>query len=982
MVPVRPSDGREIELKNPFGKAMVIAKIWRDPAIAEKITAAYGEKYLSETSELSDEQKKSHSELLKIMENYSKNRSYQELVSSCRDVSIETLISFSQNWLGSEHELLTRSLDDWKATAEEELKAEIVSEASKEETKKVGEKIASLRTYMDKEFSRLTKEIADLRKKLSSRKGIKEKKTTKTVSKPPENITGEYPVKPKKIEEPIYVRPAVVQLPRAKIWSKMWEDEKRRDSAKFLGAYLFTTEKAPQTILRMMGIPSTQSLLSLTDAQLTEATIWTHIRSVNLIKASLEQLSMLKPVGIIFLERLDYTPVGFVKGELVYTLPLTPGEKITVSHREWTKTTEEYVKEVEMTIEEERERAISENTEIAESSSSEQEVEQKVEVCVTAKGGMGAWEIEASAGYEFNKATKSSSEFSSKRNQEISSKAASRSKQEHKMSFRVAKEVHVEDEQIRVIENKSEESVRWDFYRMMKKWKIDLYHIGLRLTYDIVLPEPADYLLRKYVALKDRQEKIDSPFTFDLTVDSITEGNWMEKANEYGIELEKYPAPSMKITKTDVAEWKGKKEEGCRFLSVEFPEGYVITRAEVLIRSGENTRNGRRYIVWANPPWLTSNDERLTWEKSNKFDWCWFYLIEGDEIVAYFAADFFAERTPECLKAWQMKCFEKIKEAEHARWLVKLEGWKSQRDRLIAELMGQDSLKLRQMEREEIMKAVLRWLLGPDFEFYPEALINLQDMIAFLEGYGVESERLREELWKRTLEYGKDIKFIHQAIEWENVNWILYPYFWTPPSQWDFKQSLDHPDSYHRSFLRASCARVVLPIREGFEEDWIKKVENLDAVTSDHPYITLANEMKQFAHTNYAYIPDPNREELVEIGYLFAWDNVPGRDTVKLLKFLADGFDIEWVKDAEATKSDDGKTISITKEDDYVNIVLDEENERAILTISDRRSLYLKTRNVDDKIKIYQYDNPQDTWYEYTPTGALHIEKGEKPADQ
>jgi len=72
-----------------------------------------------------------------------------------------------------------------------------------------------------------------------------------------------------------------------------------------------------------------------------------------------------------------------------------------------------------------------------------------------------------------------------------------------------------------------------------------------------------------------------------------------------------------------------------------------------------------------------------------------------------------------------MECFEKIKEAERQKWLQELKGLENKRDRLLAEFTGKDALKLRQIEKEEIMKVVLRWLLGPDFEFFPDQLIEI-----------------------------------------------------------------------------------------------------------------------------------------------------------------------------------------------------------------------------------------------------------------
>ena len=51
------------------------------------------------------------------------------------------------------------------------------------------------------------------------------------------------------------------------------------------------------------------------------------------------------------------------------------------------------------------------------------------------------------------------------------------------------------------------------------------------------------------------------------------------------------------------------------------------------------------------------------------------------------------------------------------------------------------------------------------------------------------------------MEHGEFIKYIHNAIEWENVLYFTYPYFWDDNKLWDLKKFLYHPDPTHRTFL-------------------------------------------------------------------------------------------------------------------------------------------------------------------------------------
>ena len=187
---------------------------------------------------------------------------------------------------------------------------------------------------------------------------------------------------------------------------------------------------------------------------------------------------------------------------------------------------------------------------------------------------------------------------------------------------------------------------------------------------------------------------------------------------------------------------------------------------------------------------------------------------------------------------------------------------------LAEKLKGWDALTLRKMEREEIMKSVLRWLFGPEFELVPAEIEGF-----FAPPSGDEPSALEEisptpANWSRVIQYGEMIKFLQHAIEWENVLYFTYPYFWDAPHNWTFKRFLQHPDLLHREFLRSGSARVVLTIRPGFEVSFAEFMET-GGLAPGHPYVTIAEEIRNYAMTNYKGIPaanpeDPANDQLVD----------------------------------------------------------------------------------------------------------------------
>src|SRR6185369_10683695 len=76
--------------------------------------------------------------------------------------------------------------------------------------------------------------------------------------------------------------------------------------------------------------------------------------------------------------------------------------------------------------------------------------------------------------------------------------------------------------------------------------------------------------------------------------------------------------------------------------------------------------------------------------------------------------------------------------------------------------------------------------------------------------------------WSVLRQHEDMVRFINQAIEWENVVTFLYSYFWDLPQSWPFIRELRHADPGRQAFLRAGSARVVLTVRKGWEAKWVR----------------------------------------------------------------------------------------------------------------------------------------------------------------
>jgi len=564
----------------------------------------------------------------------------------------------------------------------------------------------------------------------------------------------------------------------------------------------------------------------------------------------------IEPVGLLHLERLSFIPAGIERGELLHSVPLSPGEEVNISHKEWSNTSEEFERIVTDFIEAYSEEGVTEKSEIAQSTNSQQQHSSGFNLGVTASGSYGPVSISTTVGYNVSDSASRTEQVARNHSSEMTRKASSRVKKEHKTSFKVASASGTEDQAVRLIKNPfPDRATRVDYYQLVRKWRVDLYRYGVRLTYDITIPEPGSDILSKILEIQALTAALSEGFAspgstlpwarFDLTPDGVTRSNYLALAAQYGAAVDPPPAESYDINKTFTHQWENKgqtdKSEYVTF-DIEVPPEYEVMAW------------GYSWEFWGWP----KEDEFHFTIRTDPNGWFGdsgvFTMTFGTHYVIALHMDLTlgVRLRDSAYKAWKMKVWETLREAAQARYELNRTMLKDQLAKLQEELGAQDALSLRKIEREEVMKGVLRWLFGPSFNFVVPGLPP--DL------YGPSGSIISDTVWAYVLAQGELIKFIHQAVEWENMLYFLYPYFWSHTTRWDFKKYLDHPDFMHRVFLKSGSARVVLTIRPGFEKDFVSFLETgtLEGLPPPHPYMTIAEEMQAYANTNYPGIRSAN----------------------------------------------------------------------------------------------------------------------------
>jgi hypothetical protein len=196
---------------------------------------------------------------------------------------------------------------------------------------------------------------------------------------------------------------------------------------------------------------------------------------------------------------------------------------------------------------------------------------------------------------------------------------------------------------------------------------------------------------------------------------------------------------------------------------------------------------------------------------------------------------------PEAFAAWRRQAHSVLRQAYDRR----LQAWQDAQtvesfngEEYASRLLGRNPAANREAERVEIQRSLIEIMrnrpLAWDFMIDPSA--SNEDQFP-----AIDFDRLKLE--------SPEIRFLQQAFEWENLTYVLYPYFYGRPSSWSAKAIMTDVDPRWVEFLKAGAARAQLPVRPGFEnavehymmtgQPWLGRDE---PTIGDDAYLSLYEE--------------------------------------------------------------------------------------------------------------------------------------------
>lgn len=373
-----------------------------------------------------------------------------------------------------------------------------------------------------------------------------------------------------------------------------------------------------------------------------------------------------------------------------------------------------------------------------------------------------------------------------------------------------------------VLDNTAEAGPRFGVYQWLDKvYSAQVFGYGSRLLYDIIVPEPAAVFREALSRPRGGGILPAQPARFTVPADKLSPENWSYYATGHQASGVQAP-PQAQVVVTEnfggrasdpfSGELNANTFEFGESRSVRVPKGYGATGYRlVALASGWNAYRLRVLVgakqVAVDGDW---SGKVFSGKLDGEVDSLPVGLIvDGDGInpgISTLAVgiEILCEPTDAAIAAWQTTTHGQILAANLARF-ADFEERVANRDATARlQLQVLDAGRKSAIIRLELKRTALAVLTGQNFSGF-NALRT--DPLGF--PYPDAAA---------TLALSAYIRFFEQAVEWEHLQGTFFPYFWGSRMSWVSKLLTAEPDPQFAAFLGSGAARVVLPIRPGYEK--------------------------------------------------------------------------------------------------------------------------------------------------------------------
>jgi len=364
-----------------------------------------------------------------------------------------------------------------------------------------------------------------------------------------------------------------------------------------------------------------------------------------------------------------------------------------------------------------------------------------------------------------------------------------------------------------------------------------VYNYGKRLLFDVTVPEPATNFVLAQTLSGDPGRTLEKPAEFTALASEINEGTYLTWAKQYNATgLEPPPPPVRTVVKTFGGVFSQPDYQSTDAAILAIDDGYQAKYSHFVKDAVDEA--GAQWRVFVGSTFydaITADEYRDMAGEVGSIG----FAYDAHKVHMLSASiEIFCERTERHYQEWQLKTHAAITQAYLAKvqdYEQKLAQARATADTVIA---GRSPDFNQRLVANELRLQCLSLLTGQHFDAFGALELSA-------EGYAQPN-------FDRTTEQMPYVRFFEQAFEWEHIVYFFYPYFWGWKSGWKNRLLLDDVDPSFGEFLRAGAARVVFPVRPGFEAAVIHYLETAEIWNGGTPpdisgslYVPIVAEIQQ-----------------------------------------------------------------------------------------------------------------------------------------
>ena len=504
--------------------------------------------------------------------------------------------------------------------------------------------------------------------------------------------------------------------------------------------------------------------------------------------------------------------------------------------------------QTETTTETDKELTSTDHVDIKNETQNQLKVDTKVDAGVHAQYSGPSFKLNADLTVSYDRATDDTKKYSSDVAKDVTNKAVTKVTQRVTQSQTTKIIETFEDAENQAFDNKNGTGHVSGVYQWVEKvYLAQVFNLGRHMLLDIMVPEPGATLLTLATTQPPDQPMPVAPDPLNIGPLDLSETPSVDPHDLtfYGIWVAKYGAtgvePPPPETITVVKSYSSDVRNAHMNDAVNIDDGYAAYTVSMSVAwrtTSDDENNAQIDILAGTGTKVQSFGKKLNRPSMGNFTPQNFTDFQRDvplapdpsgnpqpsekrSIAVSLDSSFLEElsanieitckRTPTSFAKWQLQTYDKIATAWQklqTAYESKLVAMQSQKANL-GPLGKADPEANRLTERIELKRACIA-IMDNDNAMVRGTNTPVQDVTSAL-------LTLPEPILDKAQEQGSWVRWFEQAFEWENISYVPYPSFWGRRAKWVQLFNLKNEDPLLLNFLQAGYARVLVPVRIGFE---------------------------------------------------------------------------------------------------------------------------------------------------------------------